>query len=305
MTSAKPVANALVTSLLRQRVAALFEQLPGAVAGNEEAIHDLRIAGRRLRTALPVLALQAGGKRQVRCGKALRALTRASGAARDLDVTAGLLNGYLAVDASRRPKSSLMRRHMQNARRRSHARLAQILLDADIRCLRSDTAALLERGGADQATALSRCARRVRARHRRLLAGLAALGNARDVVALHAVRRTVRRLRYLLELRGELGGGAADATRLLKGLQDALGHIHDQHVLATWLQGHSRRARTRAAFDQAHESTRLRVHVEQVLAHWHRRWLNSRPLDIVSKVMAMSSIVDSKPSTAVEGRRGR
>ncbi len=263
----------------------------------------MRIAGRRLRVALPVLALRSGGKRRTRCRKALCTLTRASGAARDLDVAAGLLDAYLAVDASRRPRPVLVRRHMQDARRRSHARLAQTLLDADIRRLRSDTAALVARGGADQAMALARCARRAGARQRRVLAALAALGNRPDVVALHAVRRSVRRLRYLYELHNELGAKATDAPRLLKGLQDALGRIHDQHVLAVWLLGHARRARARAAHGQARQSALLRGRAEQALARWHRSWLNCRPSAIVSRTMEAPAVAPAAGPAAKEKRR--
>lgn len=299
MTSAAPSSNALATSLLRRRVTALFAQLPGAVAGDAEAIHELRIAGRRLRVALPVLALRPGGKRQARCRETLCALTRVSGAARDLDVAAGLLDAYLAVDTARGPK--LVRRHMQAARRRSHTHLAQALLDADIRRLRSDTTELLTRGAADQTTATASCAVLARARQRRLLARLATLGTAADMAALHSVRRSVRRLRYLLELHNELAGRATDAPRLLKGLQDALGHIHDQHVLAAWLQGHARRARARAAHVHARQSYQFRARAEQAIARSHRRYLNCRPAATVSRAMEMSA-VGPAPAPEVEHR---
>jgi len=304
MTSAMPAAKALVTSLLRRRVTALFEQLPHAVAGNEEAIHELRIAGRRLRTALPVLALRPGGKRQARCREALRTLTRAAGVARDLDVAAGLLEAYLASDMSQGPKPALLRRHMRDARRRSRARLAQTLLDADIRRLRTDLGVLLARGGAETPMALARCALCARAWQARVSARLAALRATLDVEALHALRRAARRLRYLVELHGELRGRGSQAPRLLKGLQDALGHIHDQHVLATWLQGHTRRALARGARGQARQSAQLRMRAEQAIGRLHRSYLNCRPVATVSRAMEMSAIPPAPAPAVKERRRG-
>lgn len=231
----------------------------------------------------------------------MRTLTQASGAARDLDVAAGLLEAYLASDMSHGPNPLLVRRHMHGARRRSRARLAQTLLDADIRRLRVDLGVLLDRGGVEAPTALARCARFARISQTRVLARLAALRAALDVDGLHALRRAVRRLRYVVELRGELCERDSQGPRLLKGLQDALGHIHDQHVLATWLRGHARRALARGARGQARQSARLRTRAEQAVAQFHRTWLNCRPQVIVSRAMEVAGIA----GTAIEaGREG-
>ena len=81
--------------LLRQRIRAVFKQLPKGLAGDEEAIHQMRVAGRRLRAALPLLARRPGGKRVKRALRVLRELTRAAGQSRDLDVSLELLQEHL------------------------------------------------------------------------------------------------------------------------------------------------------------------------------------------------------------------
>jgi CHAD domain-containing protein len=296
MTSPKPSPNPSVTNLLRLRVRTLFEQLPRAVAGDAEAVHELRIAARRLRVALPVLAARSAGKRQLRCRAALRVLTRVSGATRDLDVVSALLESELADSTAPQVAQTLLRRHMRAARRRSGTRLAQMLLDADIARLRSDLGVLLARGGADLATALGRCTYHMRSQRAELAMGLTALGAKLDVDALHAIRRGVRRLRYLMELHSELDGHTSEAPRLLKGLSDVLGVIHDQHVLATWLFDHSRRARARGAAEQARVSLRLRTRVGQTLRQYHGRFCNRRPLAIVSRAMRLSGVSISAAS---------
>ena len=48
--------------LLEDRITRVFRELPGAVAGQEEAIHQVRVAGRRLRVALPLLARKGAGR---------------------------------------------------------------------------------------------------------------------------------------------------------------------------------------------------------------------------------------------------
>ncbi len=50
--------EARTTALLRDRVKRVFRELPGALAGEEEAVHQVRVAGRRLRVALPLLRPQ-------------------------------------------------------------------------------------------------------------------------------------------------------------------------------------------------------------------------------------------------------
>src|SRR5262245_63162999 len=79
------------TPLLRDRIRALFRQVPQGLAGQEEAIHQMRVAGRRLRVALPLLAKKPAGRRVRRALRVLRELTRAAGQSRDLGVIEGLL----------------------------------------------------------------------------------------------------------------------------------------------------------------------------------------------------------------------
>src|SRR5512144_2053947 len=90
--------------LLEDRVKRVFRELPGAMAGQEEAVHQVRVAGRRLQVALPLLARKGKGRRVRRALKVLRQLTREVGSGRDLDVFRGLLEDRLATEASRTPE---------------------------------------------------------------------------------------------------------------------------------------------------------------------------------------------------------
>ncbi|PYQ20034.1 MAG: hypothetical protein DMF81_19925, partial [Acidobacteria bacterium] len=76
--------------MLKDRIRALFRQLPKALTGDEESIHQMRVAGRRLRVALPLLARKPHGRRVRRARRILRQLTRAGGTSRDMDVSLSL-----------------------------------------------------------------------------------------------------------------------------------------------------------------------------------------------------------------------
>jgi CHAD domain-containing protein len=81
--------------LLQDRVKRVFRELPGAVAGQEEPVHQVRVAGRRLRVALPLLARKGSGRVVRRALKVLRSLVRTVGKGRDMDVIVGLYEDRL------------------------------------------------------------------------------------------------------------------------------------------------------------------------------------------------------------------
>ncbi|HEX7509600.1 MAG TPA: CHAD domain-containing protein, partial [Polyangia bacterium] len=71
--------NRLAGTLLKRKVSTLFRHFPPALTGDEEAIHQLRVSGRRLRVALPLLVAKPDGRRAERARRLLRQLTRTAG----------------------------------------------------------------------------------------------------------------------------------------------------------------------------------------------------------------------------------
>ena len=69
--------------LIRQRLRALEKNLPAAARGNVDALHQARVATRRIREALPVVS---AGSRGRRLERQMRKITQALGPVRDLDV---------------------------------------------------------------------------------------------------------------------------------------------------------------------------------------------------------------------------
>jgi CHAD domain-containing protein len=244
MASAPPGENR-ATDLLKERIQRVFRVLPGALAGREEPIHQVRIAGRRLRVALPLVARRVKGRRFSRAQRALRRLTRAAGTGRDLDVLVGLLEERLgALPEVSRPQRELLGR-LRAARTRSRGRMVEDVLDVDLHRLRRDLRGIRAKGPADVFTVLAR-ARAAREREGAgLLLGLAEVGGRYEPEALHALRRRVRRLRYTAEVEDAIRGQDSGAASAWKRLQDAIGVLHDTHLLALWLEDQARRAAAR------------------------------------------------------------
>src|SRR5690242_10076927 len=75
--------------LLQQRVTALRRMLPGARSGDVRAVHQARVATRRLREALPLVD---AGKPGRRLEHVARVLTNVLGTVRELDVALQMLD---------------------------------------------------------------------------------------------------------------------------------------------------------------------------------------------------------------------
>src|SRR5262245_44708856 len=77
--------------LLRTRLDSFTRMLPAVEVGEASAVHQTRVASRRLRELLPVLQLDNRVVRKL--NRRLRKLTRRLGDVRELDVLASLLAG--------------------------------------------------------------------------------------------------------------------------------------------------------------------------------------------------------------------
>ena len=220
--------------LLRQRLAALSRTLPSARDGEVTAIHQARVATRRLREALPLTTGSKGRKLKKVAGR----LTRALGEVRELDVA--LINlEELASGASIPPEGiDPLRATIQEDRERLHVGMVRKIERIDLdRFERKAVAAArrsIERSG--EQMDVSRRLRDVNKRaSRRALALQAAIENAGGIYLpdrLHQVRIAVKKLRYTMEIAKELSRSRASARlRTLKSAQDLLGRMHDLEVL--------------------------------------------------------------------------
>src|SRR5262249_59904130 len=124
---------------------------------------------------------------------------------------------------------------LRDARYRSRHRMAEALLDVDIARLRRDLRTILDCGTADILSALDRIEAMRDTLGGSILAGLERAQTSFEPETLHRVRRQARRLRYAAEVNDVLRGRSSEAPGLLKDVQERIGALHDNHVLAAWL----------------------------------------------------------------------
>jgi CHAD domain-containing protein len=233
------------TPLLRARIRSVFQHLPKALAGDEEAIHQMRVSGRRLRVALPLLARKPEGRRVRRALAILRQIRSAAGASRDLDVGVALLEERVREAEAPSAEVRALLRRLRAARARSRARMAEALMDLEIAQLRRHLRRVLRRRGEGLFPVLLRLGQQRDARGGALLAALAWLGEDYDPDALHRLRIGARRLRYMAELSEGLKGTPNEAASLFKEVQEHLGQVRDAYVLSAWLGKQATAARAR------------------------------------------------------------
>lgn len=220
---------------LREQWAAFLRHAPGTRIGEDiEALHQMRVATRRLRASIrvfeSVLPPTFEGYRAE-----LQWVGHELGAVRDLDVQIEGLERLRAASswddaAALRPLIEVIERE----RRVERERLVE-LLDSERydRFVQSFSLALREEPSVGTESAeIYRYAEPILARRfRRLRTDGKRLTDASPAAEYHELRIRGKRLRYSLEVFGELYGRPAErATAALKALQDMLGDHQDAEV---------------------------------------------------------------------------
>jgi CHAD domain-containing protein len=101
---------------MRQRLLAMLNAMPAATTGDVTSVHRARVASRRLREVLPVLAEAAGSDALDRAGKQVRQITRALGPIREVDVALGHLEELGARAGVSARALGKVRRHLTDER---------------------------------------------------------------------------------------------------------------------------------------------------------------------------------------------
>ena len=207
--------------------------LQGLDEGDVRALHQTRVASRRLREILPVLQVEPDVAS--RLGRRLRKVTQRLGGVRELDVLSLLIE---ELAASGRYDQQAMRKvaaFVAEERKRARGRLLEKLPVDELHRI----AGKLGRIESDLKTS-KKTARdwhwaidaRVTHRALALKTALAEAGSLYLPERLHAVRIALKKLRYAREVVAEAGGLDMKAElRSLKRGQDILGRLHDVQVL--------------------------------------------------------------------------
>src|SRR5258705_5158850 len=119
--------------LIRQRVTALGRALPAATKGDVTSLHQARVATRRLRAALPLVA---PGRKAEKLARSVRKLTQALGPVRELDVALLILDEFEDNGDVPRPAVQRLRTAIEEERRQMHVELQRLLEGFDLDRLR-------------------------------------------------------------------------------------------------------------------------------------------------------------------------
>jgi CHAD domain-containing protein len=236
-TAAVDRERAPLAESLGGRLEALAGHLDDALEGDERSIHQARVATRRLREIVPVVVVTRKGL-GAKLRRRLKRLTRALGPVRELDVACGLITDRAAGKPE--PGVVALRAHLTEQRVAAFRRLQDACDAGRAKWLLerlTDVVRELERVARSGRGELAgrerrRLARRVIDRARGLGDAVTAAGALLMVDRLHAVRIAAKRLRYALELTGELRLARTTAlVASLRTIQDVLGQLHDLDVL--------------------------------------------------------------------------
>jgi CHAD domain-containing protein len=225
--------SATVGPYIAARLRALDERLQHVAVrvlsptGDEEAVHDLRVALRRMRTVLEVARSTFGGFRSDEVRGALRDLQRATSALRDEEVFLDLVESLQMDDPSVQAWLKSRREHERRLRRALVRRIEAGELDRARRLL---DALLAFRVDPSRDKRLAKSAQRAVASTRRQVERRRT-GRIDDPPALHRLRITYKRLRYVVEIFAEaLPSDLAALAQPAARLQNRLGAVHDADV---------------------------------------------------------------------------
>jgi len=264
-----------LAALVRRRHDALREQAGDAHDGKVDAVHQARVASRRLREVVPVLGRGLDDVRLKPLRRDLRDLTRALGPVRERDVELGMVE-ELPIDGPDGERlTEAWLEHLERRRFAPASALRKALgpgrrheLDQALEAFAS------ARTESDDDSWREGLARRLVARAQDLRDHIERTGTTYHPEPLHEVRIAIKKLRYVLEITGEAGlARVLRLLRTLKASQESLGHLHDLDVLLTSLQSVPG---TAPGKDLQHAAATAVATIEAASQVLHRRYLRSR-----------------------------
>jgi CHAD domain-containing protein len=227
--------------LILERAAKLAQHEAGTRAGEDiEALHDMRVASRRLREALEIFQFCFLPKIYDRLYERTRRVTRALGHARNADVAVAYFSGLLPDSGDLLEQVALqdMLRRLAKQQKRQRAAMQSELDKVKPATMPSRFEKAFDMPGQNSSnrlrgprTALTLARRLFAQRLRDVFACHRAIAGEDDVAGLHKLRIAVKKLRYAIEtLDFAAGENAKENLRFFKKLQTVLGDLHDCDV---------------------------------------------------------------------------
>lgn len=209
-------------------------------AEDRTALHDFRVALRRLRTWIRAYDEFLHRAIRKRHRRRLRRLSRAAGALRDGEVHVAWLHD---VDESLRSRERVggewLLRRMTEQQTEAQTTFHALLSDDFSKTVDALTSRLAVyerrvdiRDSAPPPSFASTAAALLVTEARALAERLASIHSIQDQAVAHAARLAGKRLRYLLEPVADAVTGGPGLVKRLRHLQDTIGEMHDVHVMA-------------------------------------------------------------------------
>jgi CHAD domain-containing protein len=259
-------ATRTLASLLDEQTSVLRTQLSAVYDGLADAVHDSRVATRRIRELLSLVPVIPGrdGEQDVATG--YQKMGRALGKVRDIDVQIAMIKDLEVHAPESAPSMVVVRQDHEDRRLTKMRRLIKTLERLEVDSL------LHFVGDGHPAGLRSRLTSRGWQQQIRRLAvershtAVDAIGHATGVYfprRAHQARIAIKQLRYAGEIALRIGlGEMRSAIGTLKRGQEILGDMHDKQVLADRLASYSKRQ----GVDKDHVALTRKVLEGEVLA---------------------------------------
>lgn len=308
-----------------------------ADSADTEALHDFRVGLRRLRSCCRAFTSPLEGSVSRRARRRLRRLTNATNAARDAEVQLAWLHQQAeGLDDRGRDELAVLIDRLDQRKREAYQVATGRVKDRfgkiadELRDSLAVYRARIRTVGARQATTFGQLAGGlIRRQALGLGTDLASVHQLADVKEAHVARIAAKRLRYLLEPLQRRSRLVKALVERLKGLQDALGDLHDMQVLdeavaaaveevaargARRLHAMALEGRSDEAGDVVEqvddERTGLaevgrlvRARSEELFATLESEWLAGRAEPFLQRVDALGERLAGRPSPEIEMER--
>lgn len=210
----------------------ISQLLPAVTPDNVDGIHDVRVAIRRLRTAMRDLSPMVGSNEMDETDKRLKAVASLAGKVRDHDVTIRML-GNLAADTPQAPITEGLQTMISSREKKRISRFAELVdlltpdfIDELSSRIRSQAVTC---GGLYRYERFNELRNSVITRRRDDFLGLIPfLYDPLDADSHHKLRIAAKRLRYSVELFAD--DSDQTSADVIAEMQDYLGNKHDCDV---------------------------------------------------------------------------
>jgi len=229
-----------LASLLDHQTFTFRTQLADVYEGGVDAIHDARVATRRIRELLALLPVVPGRAREEDAAKAYKKIGRALGRVRDIDVQLALIKSLEDHAPQAAPSLVIVRQDHERERlaktRRLIKTLERIDVDALVHAVSEGHPAGLRRRLTSNGWR-QQLERLVIERAREAVGAISRATGVYFPKRAHSARIAIKQVRYAAEIAEATGLVAMqDAIKTLRKGQEILGDLHDRQALADALK---------------------------------------------------------------------